>query len=83
MKNESREHSLLKKEKVIFREYYTICAQVWFKGINESYRHKMSIVSLFQIEEIEIVMPNQHYFTLDMTKMGLTNKDEVRKLQRM
>ncbi|KAL2090112.1 hypothetical protein ACEWY4_014800 [Coilia grayii] len=30
-----------------------------------------------EIEEIEIVMPNQHYFTIDMTKMGLTNKDEV------
>lgn len=29
------------------------------------------------IEEIEIVMPNQHYFTIDMTKMGLSNKDEV------
>ncbi|KAG7242796.1 hypothetical protein INR49_019020 [Caranx melampygus] len=24
----------------------------------------------------EIVMPNQHYFTIDMTKMGLNNKDE-------
>lgn len=22
-------------------------------------------------------MPNQHYITIDMTKMGLTNKDEV------
>lgn len=33
---------------------------------------------VFQIEEIEIVMPNQHYFTIDMTKMGLNNKDEVR-----
>uniref|UniRef100_A0A3Q2CAG1 Uricase n=1 Tax=Cyprinodon variegatus TaxID=28743 RepID=A0A3Q2CAG1_CYPVA len=29
------------------------------------------------VEEIEIVMPNQHYFTIDMTKMGLNNKDEV------
>ncbi|TSM94616.1 Uricase [Bagarius yarrelli] len=29
------------------------------------------------VEEIEIIMPNQHYFTIDMTKMGLTNKDEV------
>uniref|UniRef100_A0A096MFG4 Uricase n=1 Tax=Poecilia formosa TaxID=48698 RepID=A0A096MFG4_POEFO len=30
-----------------------------------------------EVEEIEIVMPNQHYFTIDMTKMGLSNKDEV------
>ncbi|KAJ8408496.1 hypothetical protein AAFF_G00259100 [Aldrovandia affinis] len=30
-----------------------------------------------QVEEIEIIMPNQHYFTIDMTKIGLTNKDEV------
>lgn len=30
-----------------------------------------------EVEEIEIVMPNQHYFVIDMTKMGLNNKDEV------
>ncbi|AWP10863.1 Uricase isoform 2 [Scophthalmus maximus] len=30
-----------------------------------------------EVDEIEIVMPNQHYFTIDMTKMGLANKDEV------
>ncbi|XP_076134167.1 uricase isoform X1 [Alosa pseudoharengus] len=30
-----------------------------------------------EIEEIEVVMPNQHYFTIDMTKMGLSNKGEV------
>ncbi|XP_062252073.1 uricase [Platichthys flesus] len=30
-----------------------------------------------EVDEIEIVMPNKHYFTIDMTKMGLTNKDEV------
>ncbi|KAF7202410.1 uricase [Nothobranchius furzeri] len=30
-----------------------------------------------EVEEIEIVMPNQHYFTIDMTKMGLANNDEV------
>ncbi|XP_068599912.1 uricase [Brachionichthys hirsutus] len=30
-----------------------------------------------EVEEIEIVMPNQHYFTIDMTKLGLMNKDEV------
>ncbi|KAE8294108.1 Uricase [Larimichthys crocea] len=32
---------------------------------------------ILEVDEIEIVMPNQHYFTIDMTKMGLTNKDEV------
>ncbi|XP_070817525.1 uricase [Chaetodon trifascialis] len=32
---------------------------------------------LVEVDEIEIVMPNQHYFTIDMTKMGLVNKDEV------
>ncbi|XP_051529237.1 uricase [Myxocyprinus asiaticus] len=30
-----------------------------------------------EVEEIEIIMPNQHYFLIDMTKMGLSNKDEV------
>lgn len=30
-----------------------------------------------KVEEIEIVMPNQHYFTIDMTKMGIVNKNEV------
>ncbi|XP_061594367.1 uricase [Cololabis saira] len=30
-----------------------------------------------EVDEIEIVMPNQHYFTIDMTKMGIVNKDEV------
>ncbi|XP_018589779.1 uricase [Scleropages formosus] len=30
-----------------------------------------------EVEEIEIIMPNQHYFTIDMTKMGINNKDEV------
>uniref|UniRef100_UPI0037E7879B uricase n=1 Tax=Semicossyphus pulcher TaxID=241346 RepID=UPI0037E7879B len=32
---------------------------------------------VLEVDEIEIVMPNQHYFTIDMTKMGLSNKDEV------
>ncbi|XP_060797541.1 uricase [Neoarius graeffei] len=30
-----------------------------------------------EVEEIEIILPNQHYFTIDMTKLGLSNKDEV------
>lgn len=30
-----------------------------------------------EVEEIEVVMPNKHYFTIDMTKMGLTNEGEV------
>lgn len=33
-----------------------------------------NILSL-KVEEIEIVMPNQHYFTIDMTKMGIANKN--------
>ncbi|KAJ0032511.1 hypothetical protein NQD34_002592 [Periophthalmus magnuspinnatus] len=37
----------------------------------------MVLDRLPEVEEIEIVMPNQHYFTIDMTKMGLSNKDEV------
>nr|XP_005993907.1 PREDICTED: uricase-like isoform X1 [Latimeria chalumnae]CCT61357.1 uricase [Latimeria menadoensis] len=30
-----------------------------------------------EIEEVEIVMPNKHYFTIDMSKIGIVNKDEV------
>ncbi|XP_070688904.1 uricase [Pempheris klunzingeri] len=30
-----------------------------------------------EVDEIEIIMPNQHYFIIDMTKMGIMNKDEV------
>lgn len=37
---------------------------------------KRTNVSL-KVEEIEIVMPNQHYFVIDMTKMGIVNKNEV------
>lgn len=29
------------------------------------------------MDEIEIVMPNEHYFTIDMTRMGIVNNDEV------
>lgn len=32
---------------------------------------------VLQVDEIEVVMPNQHYFTIDMTKMGLQNEGEV------
>ncbi|XP_015234145.1 PREDICTED: uricase-like [Cyprinodon variegatus] len=39
--------------------------------------NKVQDVDFDAVEEIEIVMPNQHYFTIDMTKMGLNNKDEV------
>lgn len=38
----------------------------------------MNNVPSLKVEEIEIVMPNQHYFTIDMTKLGLDNKNEVR-----
>nr|XP_033773095.1 uricase-like isoform X1 [Geotrypetes seraphini] len=30
-----------------------------------------------EIETIEIILPNKHYFTIDMSKFGLDNKDEV------
>ncbi|XP_061636795.1 uricase isoform X1 [Phyllopteryx taeniolatus] len=30
-----------------------------------------------EVDEIEIIMPNNHYFTIDMTKMGIENKGEV------
>ncbi|XP_041862343.1 uricase [Melanotaenia boesemani] len=30
-----------------------------------------------EVDEIEIIMPNQHYFIIDMTKMGIVNKNEV------
>lgn len=35
----------------------------------------------FQIEDMEISLPNIHYFNIDMSKMGLINKDEVRTLK--
>lgn len=37
----------------------------------------MNKYCLQKVEEIEIVMPNQHYFIIDMKKMGIVNKDEV------
>ncbi|XP_057696993.1 uricase [Corythoichthys intestinalis] len=30
-----------------------------------------------EVDEIEIIMPNIHYCTIDMTKIGIENKDEV------
>ncbi|XP_004561557.1 uricase [Maylandia zebra] len=30
-----------------------------------------------EVDEIEIIMPNEHYFTIDMTRMGIVNNDEV------
>ncbi|XP_075038099.1 uricase-like isoform X2 [Mixophyes fleayi] len=30
-----------------------------------------------EIEEIDIALPNKHYFTIDMSKFGLTNQDEI------
>ena len=34
----------------------------------------------FQIETMEISLPNIHYFNIDMSKMGLINREEVREL---
>ena len=42
-----------------------------------SRKHGSNHQTLLKVEEIEIVMPNQHYITIDMTKIGLVNKDEV------
>lgn len=39
---------------------------------------KWTNVPCLKVEEIEIVMPNQHYVTIDMSKLGLDNKNEVR-----
>lgn len=48
----------------------TICTQAHLEMLG-------SEQFVFQVDEIEVVMPNQHYITIDMTKMGLQNKDEV------
>ncbi|XP_072504968.1 uricase isoform X2 [Notamacropus eugenii] len=36
-----------------------------------------SLSKIPEIEDMEISLPNIHYFTIDMSKMGLINKDEV------
>ncbi|CAJ0968107.1 unnamed protein product [Ranitomeya imitator] len=37
----------------------------------------LCLSSVPQIEEVEIILPNKHYFTIDMSKFGLNNKDEI------
>ncbi|XP_067892728.1 uricase isoform X2 [Heterodontus francisci] len=37
----------------------------------------LSLSKVPEMEEIEIVMPNKHYFTIDMTKFGIHKNDEV------
>ncbi|KAM4640834.1 uricase-like isoform 2-T2 [Discoglossus pictus] len=37
----------------------------------------LSLNKVPEIKEIEIILPNKHYFTIDMSKFGLTNNDEV------
>lgn len=37
----------------------------------------LSLRSVPQIEEMEITLPNKHYFNIDMSKFGLTNNDEI------
>ncbi|OBS59095.1 hypothetical protein A6R68_09781, partial [Neotoma lepida] len=37
----------------------------------------MSLNQVPEIEEMEISLPNIHYFNIDMSKMGLINKEEV------
>ncbi|XP_032884970.1 uricase-like [Amblyraja radiata] len=37
----------------------------------------LSLSRLPEIEEIEIIMPNKHYFTIDMSKFGIPKNNEV------
>ncbi|XP_069089457.1 uricase-like isoform X1 [Pleurodeles waltl] len=37
----------------------------------------MTLSKLPETEEVEIILPNKHYFTVDLSKMGLRNDDEV------
>ncbi|XP_073500100.1 uricase-like isoform X2 [Phyllobates terribilis] len=30
-----------------------------------------------EIEEVEVILPNKHYFTIDLSKFNLSNKDEI------
>ncbi|XP_053324930.1 uricase-like [Spea bombifrons] len=38
---------------------------------------KLSLDRIPEIDEIEVILPNKHYFTVDMSKFGLTNQDEI------
>ncbi|EAW73244.1 hCG1775168 [Homo sapiens] len=40
----------------------------------------LSLSRVPAIEDMEISLPNIHYFNIDMSKMGLINKEEVRGL---
>ncbi|XP_069795439.1 uricase isoform X1 [Narcine bancroftii] len=37
----------------------------------------LSLSRVPEMEEIEIIMPNKHYFMIDMTKFGIPNNNEV------
>ncbi|XP_056388528.1 uricase-like [Hyla sarda] len=37
----------------------------------------LSLSSIPEIEEIGLALPNKHYFTIDLSKFGLTNNDEI------
>ncbi|XP_068095241.1 uricase-like [Hyperolius riggenbachi] len=37
----------------------------------------LGLSNIPEIEEIELILPNKHYFTIDLSKFGLTNQDEV------
>lgn len=42
--------------------------------------YEIQVITLSKIpviEEVEIALPNKHYFTVDLSKMGLKNDDEV------
>ncbi|XP_077986644.1 uricase-like [Glandiceps talaboti] len=36
-----------------------------------------AMLQIPQLEEMEMTMPNSHYFTIDLSKFGMENKDEV------
>ncbi|XP_040263880.1 uricase-like isoform X1 [Bufo bufo] len=37
----------------------------------------LSLSSVPEIDEIEMILPNKHYFTIDLSKFGLSNNDEI------
>uniref|UniRef100_A0A8C5WJF4 Uricase n=1 Tax=Leptobrachium leishanense TaxID=445787 RepID=A0A8C5WJF4_9ANUR len=38
---------------------------------------KRSLKMIPEIEEMELILPNKHYFTIDLSKLGLENQDEI------
>ncbi|KAM4022811.1 uricase-like isoform 1-T1 [Anomaloglossus baeobatrachus] len=38
---------------------------------------KLCLSRVPEIEQVEVSLPNKHYFTIDMSKFGLSNNDEI------